>query len=675
MVISNFWGGALGLSSNQPGWNAPVGSYLDIAPAALASATFLAWPRANQVAYINEHGAGTPKSLELGTPPNGMRVSIADTKTVLLQLPATPGGALPGKEFAVNGTGRDATPAELATSPALLAPDVFLSWKKQDQVAYLQGKTQPVTIGGGQSKIFASAVPDVQSGAGVIQRTSGDDQPIPYYYLNGGAAGSPSSIIAASAEALFPSLDGVNNIMPVEFRPEDFNTPPSALTTDAAKRAFLASFSTWHSAYQLEYIKTHGTGGALSIADASGNPLLTAFISKSNPNEHHILQSLDKNAIATLSKADQDEVVRLDVSGALVKALGLSSNTATLVAQVQSVIDRISDDSIAANKTKNKTPASLLPADDQKPFLTQLEILKGQIENSGLVSPADVGNKVQELRERYQRAFEFFDVKAPQEATAYMNNSDKNGGKYSDPITVYYDVISPNGDMSGINKGYAIFIAQEKRIAELAEARNAVAANDGSLFGKKLDVPYLVYKLQSLYNLTLEAHVVMETEEINQQNALLKTYAAMQDIINRTLQLFGKADEGGKFILGKTEFDDYPSLSTEQKMMIAMFEDVLGSRQKHPLERLRGISRPLSNFFHQDKNDESGQNYDLVRMTHPQWSTIGTRLSETVTLINQNSQIKMNDINSLDKQRNRHFELANNALAKMNEILANISRT
>ncbi|MGQ3278510.1 MAG: hypothetical protein ACT6WE_18405 [Shinella sp.] len=222
-----------------------------------------------------------------------------------------------------------------------------------------------------------------------------------------------------------------------------------------------------------------------------------------------------------------------------------------------------------------------------------------------------------------------------------------------------------------------------------------------SITGAKFDVPYLVATLQAMYNLELEAHVVIETEEINQQNALLKTYAAMQDIVNQTLQKFAKADEGGKYVLGIANIDDYKFLTNPERkwdaatnkwiegpdnftnaILISMFEDMLGKGQKHPLEKLRSISRPLSDIFDnpplfvdpQGNTHYTGQDYDLKRLTHPQWSTIGTRLSETVTLINQNSQIKMNDINSLDKQRNRHFELSNNALAKMNEILQNIGR-
>ncbi|MGQ3211774.1 hypothetical protein [Shinella sp.] len=698
MVISNFWGGSVGLSSNRPGWMMPTAGDLTIAPAALTPDKFLSWPRAEQVNYINLHGGGP---LEIGTPPNGMSVSLADKPTVLLQLPNTPGSAVPGQEFTVSHPARDATPLELATSPSLLDPAVFLAWKREDQVTYLQGKPSPLALGGqnGQPKIFASAVPDVQAGAGVIQRTSGDDQPIPYYHLNGSAAGSPSSIVAASAEALFPSLNGGSTILPVEERPALFDTPPSALGTDAAKRDFVEDFNSWHSAYQLEYIKTHGTNGVISIAGQDGKALLTAFISETKLNKVYILQSLDKNAIATMSKADQVRIPTLQGGAALIEALQLSADVAAQLVKVDALIRLVSvlrPDKV--NGTTNKQPSQLMPAADQKPFLDQLELLKKQIGNSGLIAGVDVETKIKDLKDRYDRAFAFFDVKKAAQETAYMNNSDRpDGYTPSDPITIFKDVVSLNGDISGIENGYKIFIAQERRVAELALRRDEVS----SITGAKFDVPYLVATLQAMYNLELEAHVVIETEEINQQNALLKTYAAMQDIVNQTLQKFAKADEGGKYVLGIANIDDYKFLTNPERkwdaatnkwiegpdnftnaILISMFEDMLGKGQKHPLEKLRSISRPLSDIFDnpplfvdpQGNTHYTGQDYDLKRLTHPQWSTIGTRLSETVTLINQNSQIKMNDINSLDKQRNRHFELSNNALAKMNEILQNIGR-
>ena len=51
-----------------------------------------------------------------------------------------------------------------------------------------------------------------------------------------------------------------------------------------------------------------------------------------------------------------------------------------------------------------------------------------------------------------------------------------------------------------------------------------------------------------------------------------------------------------------------------------------------------------------------------------------TQLSATITILNQQNQIRQNEIQNAAKQANRHFELGNNALRKMNDILMSIGR-
>ena len=56
------------------------------------------------------------------------------------------------------------------------------------------------------------------------------------------------------------------------------------------------------------------------------------------------------------------------------------------------------------------------------------------------------------------------------------------------------------------------------------------------------------------------------------------------------------------------------------------------------------------------------------------WDSFSTQLADTVTILNQQNQIKQNDIENAKKQENRHFDLANNALRKMNDMLLTIGR-
>lgn len=535
--------------------------------------------------------------------------------------------------------------AEKATPPAQLDPQAFLAWPDADQVAYVQQRGSPLTIGSGDNAISVSIAANQPGRLAEVQ-------PIPYHYLPGSASGGSSPAVQNGAEALFPSLDGVTTRLPANERPDGFDTNVATLTSESAIKAFAAKFSSWHSAYQLEFLKKNGN--VLSLPP-SGKPIFNAFVSSTDPRKHYIIQSLDKNTIARMSTADQAQLAALPGFSAIAGPLGLTKADAAVFPGGMTAgqyLDKMIAD-IDASKTTNINPKTNMPDADRAAFTSQLAILKEQLAASGVINAADIQKKVTELKERFDRAFAFFDV-IPPSVVDFPNDGN-----------IWVNVITIDGDISGLQRGYQVFIAQEKRIAELAEARMRIVRDNGVLFGKQLDVPYLVAQFQSLYNSSLESQVVMETEEINQQNDLLKTYAKMQDAVNRTLSSFAKADEKGKPFLNKTGQGD---IQESERRLYAMFdtEANAGVRQKHPLETLRKLERPLFDFV-ADKGT-------FHKYTHPQWSTFATRLSDTVTIINQNSQIKMNDVNSLDKQRNRHFELANNALAKMNDIIQSIGR-
>lgn len=203
----------------------------------------------------------------------------------------------------------------------------------------------------------------------------------------------------------------------------------------------------------------------------------------------------------------------------------------------------------------------------------------------------------------------------------------------------------------------------------------------GSLENKKLDVPNLVFLLQLNYNLMAEAKVTADTEEINQQNALLQVYGQMQQLVNDVSKSFGTDQEQTRNINGSDDVQYAESLPASRKMLISMFEDYLatngagssGTRVMHPIEKLRGITRPLQDMMEQ-KHTDNGRLDKINEFRKTQWDSFNTQLSDTVTLINQENQIKMNDINSMNKQKDRHFDLANSALSKMFDTIQNIAR-
>ncbi|WP_375453315.1 hypothetical protein [uncultured Methylobacterium sp.] len=219
-----------------------------------------------------------------------------------------------------------------------------------------------------------------------------------------------------------------------------------------------------------------------------------------------------------------------------------------------------------------------------------------------------------------------------------------------------------------IRQGYDTFIAQERQLLSLQNTRKSLAET-GTLQNRALDVPNLVYLFQLYTNLAGEAKIRIGTEEVDQTNALLKTYAVMQNLINKTVANFTGSDTNATQVLSgsgaKVEDPNdgieyaFNALTEDEKRVSAMFTQGGGySGAKHPIEALLGLSRPVERM--EAKKSSA-------------WQQFSTSVGQAVTQINQESQIKMNEINALTKQKDRNFDLANNALSKMSEIVQKIA--
>ncbi len=91
----------------------------------------------------------------------------------------------------------------------------------------------------------------------------------------------------------------------------------------------------------------------------------------------------------------------------------------------------------------------------------------------------------------------------------------------------------------------------------------------------------------------------------------------------------------------------------------------------HPVEELYGAPRPEFDLI--DESEEGAGSLQLYsKNTFDQFQT---KLSNTITILNQQNQIKQNDVENATKEQNRHFELGNNALRKMNDLLLMIGRS
>ena len=173
----------------------------------------------------------------------------------------------------------------------------------------------------------------------------------------------------------------------------------------------------------------------------------------------------------------------------------------------------------------------------------------------------------------------------------------------------------------------------------------------------------------------------------------------MQDIINRVLQAFNTGEDAAdeeRDIAGRLigsegrrfNSDDLGDVENQHELLVlatVMFDDGFGGNSGgHPIENLRNILRPdndLIDFVPGVLTQGTPGRLvttpivnSLNRFSQNAWNIYGTRLADAVTQINQQSQILTNEISSLNRERNRHFDLANNALRRLNDSLQTIAR-
>ncbi len=124
------------------------------------------------------------------------------------------------------------------------------------------------------------------------------------------------------------------------------------------------------------------------------------------------------------------------------------------------------------------------------------------------------------------------------------------------------------------------------------------------------------------------------------------------------------------------EGDVSEKLNTTEMRAFSMFAQAswatTGGRD-HPIERLlSSFERPTFDFITQDNDEGIGGTLELHSKTA--FDSFQTSLSDAITILNQENQLKQNEIENASKRQNRHFELGNNALRKMNDLLLTIGR-
>ncbi|WP_407048037.1 hypothetical protein [Methyloraptor flagellatus] len=261
-------------------------------------------------------------------------------------------------------------------------------------------------------------------------------------------------------------------------------------------------------------------------------------------------------------------------------------------------------------------------------------------------------------------------------------------------------------NQSSIASGYNKLISAERTSLSLQNQMDQVAKSQSISTGtagvdKSLDLPSLIFFMQFYTNLIKEQQVNAATEMVNQQNQLLNAYSQMQNLVNAAQSNFDAKEQteerdlfGNKVTGNDNTTDTYigdvvdkttqAPLSQATLNILSMFDSVGAlaktadptdgnKTMRNPIEKLFNITRPVKQLIDLGTNGTGGTTH-TCGYTSTAWNSFGTELSSAVTQINQQTQIMMNNINTLDKEKNQHFDLANNCLTKLNELMASIGR-
>jgi hypothetical protein len=278
--------------------------------------------------------------------------------------------------------------------------------------------------------------------------------------------------------------------------------------------------------------------------------------------------------------------------------------------------------------------------------------------------------------------------------------TDAQGTKVGVVNVIQSSPITPGTtNQTTIQTGYAKLMQAEQQTLALENQMTTIAST-GVLAKKSLDVPSLIFFLQLYTNLIDEQQNSASTELVNQQNDLLNTYSQMQTLVNsvqgqfdatkQTEQrdIFGNQSDSNSNNIAYSKYtanelatgqsSNSPSnnpikgapLGQVNMDILSMFDKSTGAHAKNPIEKIFNIQRPTQALF----DDGQGGTDKSIAYTATAWNSFGTSLSSAVTQINQQTQILMNDIDTLNKEKDQHFDLANNCLSKLNDILAAIGR-
>lgn len=457
----------------------------------------------------------------------------------------------------------------------------------------------------------------------------------------------------------------------VKARPASFSKDPQDLTiatfSTGASSSNTSSDDLWTDQDRRDYILLKGAGAMVTIGGT------TITTDSRTGSKVYYLNSMTKADFAKMDQADQQRVANEAATNVILKKrladIGLNPlksdidrvlNEATLALDALATTDGKSRDP-ETNRVRNLIGTSARDSlavynTEREIFVQQLNLLKSQVNGGALYDEQAIADRITKIQDNMKRWVAFYPT---------QRDGDTIKG---------WPVLTQSATSTNDSLGLARqrLIEQEKVVLKTLLERQSIASS--AIFGgKTLDAPTLVFLFQQRYEKQVSASVAADTEELNQINDLLKSYSIMQKVVNRVL---------GSFDPSRTnDTKGLPdNLDATEMRAVSMFATRIGDPVAYSWE-VGSWNHPIANLYlkgsretYQLLKDATNTTFSTELMPQSFWSNMASSLNSTVTTLNQVAQTKMNDINSVDKQKNRHFDLANGALSKLSEMLQTLGR-
>lgn len=420
-----------------------------------------------------------------------------------------------------------------------------------------------------------------------------------------------------------------------------------------------AQFLSWHQSVQLRYLSEKVDQADLAagrVVIGTGTDKI-GVVRSDDKREVIIVNQLTRSTIASFSPTEQQRIATNPIfKETLAVTLGLLPNATLDVAGSRTLLK--SDIQAKIDEITNKHPSkkSRQPFDtDKQVYIDQLKLIQAAIDDSAVFSRSDVAGQVNKIMERFERAFNYYDVTV--------------GARYAD-LGSGRGFVSADSNAS-INKGYTVFIEQERRIYAIEQSsrqmlqQQGINSTDenGNVIIAYLDVPTLVAFIQNNQGLKTQSIITMRTEQLTQLNTLSQAYSEMQRIINETLKEFTRTGTDANDEKHNLKID-WTKASPFTQNVIYMFEDT-STGTGHPVEKDFSVTRPTHNMMNNPSNY-------FIEYSRTQWERFSTQLSDAVTLLNP--QLLTNDINQDNRERTRSTEQASNTVRRQYELTSGIAR-